>query len=92
MPENQADTLANENLLVIAEHLATKDDFKGLENSITQLQAEAHTELNALNAKMEAKFEAMDAKLGALESRIVAKLGVLMGAMVATVAAVIKFL
>jgi hypothetical protein len=106
MPEQQADTLASENLLLIAEHLATKEDLRaletGLQNSITQLRTEMNAQFELIEIKFESidakfqsidtKFFAMDAKMGALESRIVAKLGILMGAMVATIAALIKLL
>jgi hypothetical protein len=92
MPENQADTLAGENLLLIAEYLATEEDLKSvktdLANSISQLRIEMQGKFESIDAK----FEAVEIKLDALESRIVTKLGVLMAAMVGTVAALLKIL
>ena len=103
MPEGQADTLANENLLLIAEHLATKDDLKALETSlrteIAQLRAEVtgefalvRAEMAQLRAEVNGEFALVRAEIKTLESRLVAKLGGLMAAMLTAFAAVVKLL
>lgn len=56
MPESQADTLASENLLLIAEHLATKDDLKA---EFAKMRAEFVTkeEFASFRAEMASKAE-----------------------------------
>lgn len=89
MPEGQADTLASENLLLIAEHLATKDDLKPLatnnelRSEIAALRKEMVTkaELNAAVATLRVETATLGAELKSLENRLVVKLGAVIAAM-----------
>jgi hypothetical protein len=86
MPEGQADTLASENLVLIAEHLATKDEFKAAfaqvatKEELLATKDELHAEITALRAEMvtKAEFQAyMDslrAEIDSLENKLLLKL------------------
>ena len=63
MPEAQANTLADENIVLLAEHLATKDDLRALEASLHakmgSLEARLVTRLGGLMAALLAAFAAV---------------------------------
>jgi hypothetical protein len=75
MPEGQADTLASENLLLIAEHLATKDDLRALETTLLAEFAHIHAEfatkkeLAQMRAEMVTKAE-FNAEIGSVRNEI----------------------
>lgn len=75
MPEPQAAAIVKEQVQLIADTLATKDDLKELGLTFDQLKAD---------------FRVMRTEMQAMESRITARLSGLMIALTAALAAVIK--
>ncbi len=101
MPEGQADTLANENLLLIAEHLATKDDLKALGSALeakmdllrtelrsemSELRTELRSEMSELRTELRSEMRLFESRL---ESRLLVRLGGLMTALAGAIAALV---
>ena len=63
MPENQAEVLAAENMHIMTQVLATKDDVRALETTMVRQFAEVRAELAELRAEMRSGFAQSNAEL-----------------------------
>lgn len=90
MPEGQADTLANENLLLIAEHLATKADLQGWVSLLATKEELLATKEEL--SKLQYDIAELKTKVEGFESRLVVKLGGLMLGLVMAMTALLGFL
>jgi hypothetical protein len=94
MNENHADVLANENLILIAEHLATKDDIKAwasqfvTKEEFRKVTDELQSGMHAIHIDM----AELKTKVEGLESRLMVKLGGLMLGLVIAMTTVLGFL
>ena len=99
MPEKQAETLVNEEVRLMAEHLATKADVEALATkaSVQALATEMARNNDALKAEIARVNDTLQGEMALIrqemqttESRLIARLGGVMAALLALLFAALK--